>query len=136
MSYPKLIKRHTTDNHLVLSLDISPTLLDLAGAPIPSSVQGRSLLPLLKHEKSPWRDAFLIEYYTDTVFPRMLNMGYQAIRTDRWKYIHYVDIEGMDELYDLKADPYEMKNVFGNSNAQLILSGLKSKKENLLREIR
>jgi N-acetylglucosamine-6-sulfatase len=52
MRYPKLIKPHTTDNHLVLNLDISPTLLELGGAPIPPGVQGRSLVPLLKREKT------------------------------------------------------------------------------------
>jgi N-acetylglucosamine-6-sulfatase len=111
MRYPKLIKPHTTDKHLVLNLDITPTLLDLSGAPTPSSIQGRSLVPLLKREKVPWRDSFLIEYWSDTVFPRVLRMGYQAVRTERWKYIHYLDLERMDELYDLKKDRYEKRNL-------------------------
>jgi N-acetylglucosamine-6-sulfatase len=37
-------------------------------------------------------------------------MGYQALRTERWKYIHYTELQGMDELYDLAKDPYEMRN--------------------------
>jgi N-acetylglucosamine-6-sulfatase len=133
MRYPKLIKARTTDNHLVINLDISPTLLELAGAAIPPGVQGRSLVPLLKRERVPWRDAFLIEYYSDTVFPRMLKMGYQAVRTERWKYIHYADIEGMDELYDLKQDPYELKNRIAAAKAQPWIEKLQAETERLQR---
>jgi N-acetylglucosamine-6-sulfatase len=43
----------------------------------------------LRQELPPARDEFLIEYYSDTVFPRIRNMGYQAVRTKDWKYIHY-----------------------------------------------
>ncbi len=38
-------------------------------------------------------------------------MGYRAIRTQRWKYIRFNELEGMDELYDLQHDPYELHNV-------------------------
>jgi N-acetylglucosamine-6-sulfatase len=134
MRYPKLIKPHSTDAHLVLNLDISPTLLELGGAPIPSSVQGHSLVPLLRHGKVPWRDALLVEYWSDTVFPRVSKMGYQAVRTDRWKYIHYLELDGMEELYDLKADQYETRNRFADSKAPSALSDLKTKLAELLRE--
>ncbi len=40
-------------------------------------------------------------------------MGYQSVRTERWKYIRYRELKGMDELYDLRADPYELRNVIG-----------------------
>jgi arylsulfatase A-like enzyme len=46
-------------------------------------------------------------------------MGYQALRTERWKYIHYIELEGMDELYDLGQDPYEMRNVIRAQAAAL-----------------
>jgi N-acetylglucosamine-6-sulfatase len=134
MRFPKLIKPGSTIGQLALNLDISPTLLEIGGAPIPANIHGRSLIPLLKGEKIPWRDAFLIEYYSDTVFPRMLKMGYQAVRTSRWKYIHYLDLEGMDELYDLKSDPYEMKNLITDSKAQSALKGLQANREKLLEE--
>jgi N-acetylglucosamine-6-sulfatase len=38
-------------------------------------------------------------------------MGYDALRTERYKYIRYRELEGMDELYDLDADPYELENL-------------------------
>jgi N-acetylglucosamine-6-sulfatase len=61
----------------------------------------------------------LIEYFSDQVFPRIRNMGYQAVRTRQWKYIHYRDINGADELYDLSNDPYEMDNLISDTRAPL-----------------
>jgi N-acetylglucosamine-6-sulfatase len=132
MRFPNIIKPASTIHQLVLNLDIAPTLLEFGGAAIPATIHGKSLVPLLKGEKVPWRDAFLIEYYSDKVFPRMLNMGYQAVRTERWKYIHYVDLQGMDELYDLKADPYEMRNLIAEKKSQKSLRELQATREKLL----
>ena len=73
----------------------------------------------LRHGLPPSREDFLIEYYSDTVFPRIRNMGYQAVRTWRWRYIHYVDLANADELYDLVNDPYEMTNRIGDPRAPL-----------------
>ena len=60
-------------------------------------------------------------------------MGYKAVRTERWKYIHYLELEGMDELYDLQADPYEMKNVIADRAASTALDAMKKEMERLLR---
>ena len=54
-------------------------------------------------------------------------MGYQAVRTDRWKYIRYVELEGMDELYDLREDPYEMRNLFGQPAGRAVLPDLRAR---------
>lgn len=109
--YPKAIKAGTVRNEFALNIDLAPTLLELAGMSAPNTMEGRSLVPLLKGAKPEWRKSFLIEYYSDRVFPRIRQMGYKAVRNERWKYIHYLELEGMDELYDLKADPYEMRNI-------------------------
>jgi N-acetylglucosamine-6-sulfatase len=97
-----------------LSIDIAPTMLELAGVERPANLQGRSLLPLLQNASTGWREDFLIEYFSDTVFPRIRNMGYQAVRTGLWKYIQYQELKGMDELYDLSADPYELNNLIAS----------------------
>lgn len=124
MRYPSKIAAGQTHDAMALTIDLAPTLLELAKAdPLPdTTMDGRSLTPLLNGETPrDWRTAFRIEYNTDTVFPRVLTMGYRAIRTERWKYIRYLDLEGMDELYDLRADPYEMHNVIGDSaNAETV----------------
>jgi len=124
--YPRLIRRGRLIDETVLSIDLAPTLLELAGVSKDAGMDGRSLVPLLKgeHPKS-WRTSFVIEYYTDTVFPRVHNMGYKALRTGRWKYIRYNKLHGMDELYDLKADPYEMTNQINNPALRSTLDRLR-----------
>lgn len=132
--YPKAIKPGTVRNELVLNIDLAPTLLELAGLAPPGTMQGRSLVPLLKGKRSAWRNSFLIEYYSDKVFPRIFQMGYKAVRTQRWKYIHYLELEGMDELYDLGSDPYEMKNLIDLKSAARPFGEMKKEMERLLRE--
>ena len=60
-------------------------------------------------------------------------MGYKAVRNERWKYIHYFELEGMDELYDLKADPYEMTNIINQPDAVKIVEELKREMQRLLK---
>jgi N-acetylglucosamine-6-sulfatase len=118
MRWPKLIPAGDVIDEMVLNIDFAPTLLELGGAPVPKNMDGRSFAPLLRGEKIPWRDSFLIETVSDKVFPRVAQMGYQALRTTQWKYIHYLDLQGMDELYDLKQDPFELTNLIHSPNAQ------------------
>lgn len=138
--YPPMIKPGTVRHELALNIDLAPTLLNLAGLSAPGTMQGRSLAPLLKGLKElkginpAWRDSFLIEYYSDKVFPRVIQMGYRSVRTTKWKYIHYLELEGMDELYDLKADPYEMKNLINHPRAAEALTKMKQELARLLRE--
>jgi N-acetylglucosamine-6-sulfatase len=129
---PPLIKPGTTFDPFILSIDLAPTLLAAAGAPIPSGLHGRSFLPLLKGEPYPPRESFLIERFTDNVFPRMKNLGYQAIRTHRHKYIHYTEVPNSDELYDLQTDPYELKNLISDASSQATLTTLKTDLQRLL----
>jgi N-acetylglucosamine-6-sulfatase len=136
LRYPRLIRAGTTLDPMVLSMDLAPTLLQLAGVPIPPAMHGRSLVPLLKGDTANVRQAFLVEYFTDTVFPRVLQMGYQAVRTERWKYIRYTELKGMDELYDLQTDPYEMKNLIQEPSVQPVLREMQAQLEQLLRETR
>jgi N-acetylglucosamine-6-sulfatase len=129
--YPQLIKAGTVRDELALNIDVAPTLLELAGVSSSITAEGRSLAPLLKNSGGDWRRSFLIEYYSDKVMPRIQKMGYKAVRTERWKYIHYVELNGMDELYDLKADPYEMRNLINRPSAAKTLEGMKRELERL-----
>ncbi len=132
--YQKLIKPGTVRDEFALNIDLAPTLLELTGVAVPSTTQGQSLVPLLGGNRARWRNSFLIEYYSDRVFPRMAQMGYKAVRNERWKYIHYLELEGMDELYDLKTDPYEMKNLIDQPEAHKALAEMKQEMERLLKE--
>jgi N-acetylglucosamine-6-sulfatase len=134
MRWPKLIAPGASLDPAVLGLDLPPTLLEIGGAPARTDMHGRSLVPLLRGEKTPWRDSFLVEYYSDTVFPRILRMGYEAVRTERWTYIRYRELEGMNELYDRDADPYQMTNRIADPQAQAALRELEAERLRLLRE--
>lgn len=113
--YPLLINYGSEYEQMVLNIDVAPTLIELAGGEPDNFIEGKSLLPFLKGNiPEDWRSSFLIEYYTDTVWPRMVNMGYKGIRTERYKYIEYTDLDGMNEFYDLKKDPYELNNLINN----------------------
>ncbi|MHC4258594.1 MAG: sulfatase-like hydrolase/transferase, partial [Planctomycetota bacterium] len=108
MMYPKAIKPHSTVDEPVMNLDLAPTLLDYAGVPIPKTVQGVSLKPLLDGKQMDFRKSVFHEYYVDLVhsIPRTL-----CIRTKDFKYIIYPDLDDIDEMYDLRNDPYELKNI-------------------------
>ena len=93
--------------HQALSLDIAPTILDLAGVPVPDYMQGKSLMPLVNGDTVDWRREFLVEYDCKE-FRTIRTEGY---RTERWKYIRYMDYSDSEELYDLANDPWEEKNL-------------------------
>jgi arylsulfatase A-like enzyme len=130
--YPKLAKAGSTFDQLVMNIDIAPTFLDLAGVTIPKATQGRSLLPLLKNGKTEWRHSFLTEYFREKMYNR--TPTWKAVRTDDWKLIHYTDLTGMDELYDLKNDPYEMKNLIDDAKAKKMRTQLETELARLLKE--
>ena len=136
MRYPRLIRAGTTLDPLVLSLDLAPTLLELGGAPVPEGLHGRSLVTLLAGQAWKARNSFLIEYFsaTDVVFPRMRQMAYHAVRTGRWKYIHYTELKGMDELYDLESDPFEVRNVIADPPTRETLLQMQTELRRLLKE--
>ena len=125
--YPQRIRAGRVIDELALSIDLAPTMLQLANTTTELPTDGRSLVPLLSgSHPDDWRTSFLIQYNTDTVFPRVHQMGYHAIRTTRWKYIRFNDLEGMNELYDLKTDPYEMTNLINQPETADIREQLES----------
>lgn len=133
--YPKRIEAGRLIDELAVSTDLAPTVLDLAQVTESFPVDGRSLVPLLKGDSvEDWRTSFLIQYNTDTVFPRVYKMGYRAIRTRHWKYIRFNELEGMDELYDLRHDPYEMNNVIDHREAQAVRRQLDAALDELLKD--
>jgi len=132
--FPRVARAGSTPAQLVQVIDLAPTILDLAGVPDTVLRQGASLAPLLSGYATSWRRSVLLEYYSDRVFPRMLNMAYQAVRTERHKYIDYLELPGMDELYDLEADPFELENLIGTPAGDRLLPGLQAELTRLQRE--
>ncbi len=125
--YPEIAAPGSTHDELTQIIDLAPTFVELAGETPDVSLQGRSLLPVFAGDPEPWRDAIFIEYFSDTVFRRIRNMGYQAVRTERYKYIEYNELEGMDELYDLETDPYEIENLIDDPAATEILATMRGR---------
>lgn len=118
---------------LASSIDLAPTVLELAGLRPHAGMRGASLAPLLGGTvPRDWRRSVLIEYFSDSVWPRMASMGYQAVRTRRWKYIRYAELSGMDEIYDLQADPWELRNLCGDSGTAEIQARLAAELDRLV----
>ena len=112
--YPKRIKAASRLRNLVICQDIAPTLIQLAGGKPGSQVQGRSLVPLLAGKREGWRKSILVEYWAENAMPWLIGMTYRAVRTDRYKYIRWINRSRngeLDELYDLERDPYELVNL-------------------------
>ena len=130
--YPKLIKPGSQSDQMVLNLDIAPTLYELVGTHAPISMHGKSLLPLLQNPQAKLREEILAEYFLEKVTP--LYAGWQAVRTDRWKYIHYPELNDMDEFYDLEKDQYEMDNLIHSADHQVILRRMKQQLLQLLKD--
>lgn len=110
--YPPRVPAGSRPAGLALTVDLAPTMLELANAPIGSHLQGRSLVPLFGGTPADWRKSVLVEFYTyENPFPHLMDMDYRALRTDRYKYIHWIKFPEMDELYDLSSDSLELRNL-------------------------
>lgn len=114
---------------LVSLIDLPPTLLDAAGIPVPDTMQGRSVLPLVQN-KTDWPKEVFVQISESQVG--------RAIRTDRWKYsVSAPDKDGWDDsssnvyaeefLYDLHADPYELTNLIGVEHYKTVSQELRER---------
>jgi N-acetylglucosamine-6-sulfatase len=111
--FPSLGQGKTIDQQ-VLTVDMAPSILDLCTAPALPKIHGKSWVKLARAGDPEWRTSWFYHYNYEKQFPYTPNV--RAIRTDRWKYIHYPHGDGgpdrhMAELYDLKNDPGETKNL-------------------------
>jgi len=108
---PKWIKPGRTVTQMIQNIDVAPTILQACGvAPPPSAkFDGRSFLPLLRDQPTPWRDHILYEYHWEWNFPATPTTF--ALRTDRYKYIFYHGVWDLNGLYDLRTDPVERHNL-------------------------
>ena len=111
---------------LVSSVDLAPSILDLAGANIGPHIQGRSFVPALSGP-APGRDHVYIEYSGDEVFEWVDDAGYRAIRTRRYKYIHWIQHHDRDAFHDLETNPYQQTNRIADPGLAPVVAELKSK---------
>ena len=123
--YPGVIKPHTQVNQLVSNIDWAPTLLNLAGTAIPKDMQGESFLPLLKGQKTPWRKEAYYHYYEFPV-PHHVYPHF-GLRTEQYTLVHFYGPGSSWELYDLKKDPHQIHNRYGQKGYETITADLKAK---------
>lgn len=132
--YPRRFKAGTRRGEMVLNVDVAPTIYDLAGVKIPTTVQGHSLVPLAEGKPARrWRKDWLYEYYEYPGFENVRPM--RGVRTERYKYIHYFVDPQEYELYDLQADPDEMQNLYGRPGYEDVTRKLAARLEELRREL-
>ncbi len=131
-------RRGRTVHKLVSSLDIPVTLLDYAGIVIPAEMTGQSLVPLVRGEKTGWRD----ELFLESLFTLRDNPFCEGIRYKDWKYVRMYDgVVGYDEtdldfkgkkpdfeqLFYLKDDPEEKNNLIEKYTGTKLLETLRKK---------
>lgn len=95
---------------MVLNIDLAPTMLSLAGVPVPGAMQGRALGELVAGRHEAWRREIFTEHLWDNPEIPLT----EAVRTERWKYIRYPQHPEFEELYDLSGDPREARNLAGD----------------------
>jgi len=108
-----------TIRQIVEAVDMVPTLLECAGIPVPSYMQGQSLLPIIEGKSTEGRKSALTEM-----------TGSKALRTGEFRYI--VEASGKEMLYDLTRDPGEYRNVVADPAYTSALAGLR---QELLRRL-
>ncbi|MDN3670239.1 sulfatase [Echinicola jeungdonensis] len=131
VKYPSKVQPGVKVNSMVMNIDIAPTLLEVAGLDqTPEQIQGRSFLPLLEQKEIPWRDRVFYEYYWEMAFPSTPTVF--AIRTDQYKYIFNHGVWDINELYDIKNDPYEMNNLIRDPDFKELSKDLRNQVWNWL----
>lgn len=120
---------------LVLNIDVAPTLLDYAGVPVPPAMQGRSLRPLVEGRRvRGWRDEFFYEHH--------FNYGgripdSEGVRTTRWSYWRWTREDPVaEELYDLRRDPWQQRNLAADPRHRRTLETLRGRWAALAEELR
>lgn len=134
--YPREVKPDTVNKDIILNVDFAPLFLELADVNIPKEFQGRSFLPLLKgNTPEDWRKAMYYRYWMHKAHHNVY--AHYGIRTLKYKLIYYYsDALGQPgaidetyepewELFDLEIDPYEMNNVYGDSDYADVVENLK-----------
>jgi len=123
-------------DEMALSIDLAPTMLGLAGVAIPAAMQGRDLGPLVRGEHVAWRDDWYYEH-TYARPPQHKIPKTEGVRTKQWKYTRYTDFTPpYEQLFDLAADPQELKNLAGEAAHAATLAKLRARCDEYREQLR
>tara|TARA_B100000242_G_scaffold294256_1_gene275785 strand:+ start:6099 stop:7772 length:1674 start_codon:yes stop_codon:yes gene_type:complete len=132
--YPKTVKAGQRFDTIIENVDYAPTMLDFANAKIPKTVQGRSFKSLLEtgKEAEDWKKAAYYRYWMHMAHHD--NPAHLGMRTKRYKLIYFYGCNYQGgyqtpagwELYDMKEDPLETKNLYHNPKYAKLASSLKN----------
>jgi len=144
--YPRAIKPHSVSDDIVLNVDFAETILDYAGADIPDDMQGESLKPILQGQSPQnWRKSMYYRYWMHGAHFNIA--AHFGVRTGEHKLIYYyglpLDAKGARktptppewELFDLKNDPNEIKNVYEDPAYADVVKQLKAELIRLRKEL-
>ena len=122
--WPGKIKPGSVSNAIIQNIDYGPTFLELAGAKIPESMQGKSLVPIFKaagEKPKGWRDSIYYRYSGE----RTHNVAaHDGVRTADHK-IFWVPKTKEYQLFDMKKDPQEMKSVHNDPAYAVVFNKMK-----------
>jgi arylsulfatase A-like enzyme len=132
--WPGVVRPGSRIDAMGLNVDFAPTFLDAAGLPVHPSMQGRSLVPLLRgRTPGDWRTSMYYRYYHD---PGDHNTrAHYGVRTRTHKLIYFWKKDQW-ELFDLVNDPYELHNLYGERGWEELTTSLKAELTRLKREVR
>lgn len=122
MKYPSLIIAGSHTQASIVNADIAPTLLELAGVKTPSDMQGKSFVPVLKSSKKEHRKQIFYHYFENGEHAVSPHFG---VKEGRYKLIRFYKRVESWELFDLKADPQELTNVYDDPKYQRIVKKMK-----------
>lgn len=116
LRWPAGIAAGTTVTHTTSNLDWFPSILSLAGVPVPEGalLRGQNFAPLLRGESPPWNDNFFVQYDQRENDDGAGNL--RGYRTTEWKLVRDYRNKGKDELYHLATDPMEHENLIDSTD--------------------
>ncbi|MGB6150505.1 MAG: sulfatase-like hydrolase/transferase [Pricia sp.] len=127
--YDPRLRKQKDSEEMALNVDVSSTILDLAGLESPESWQGKSLMSFVSGKtNSLARDTVLIEHLWE--FEHIPPS--EGVRTKDWKYFRYVNDQSLEELYHLKDDPQEIKNLADDDAYASKLKAFRKKTDELI----
>ncbi len=124
-------KKGLTNDHMVLNIDVAPTILDYAGIDVVETMHGKSVRKILYKKNASWRSDFLFEHsFIFKTLPRS-----EGVVTKEWKYARFIDREpGYEWLYHTSADPKEKHNLAEDQEYSDVKARLKKRFEELVQQ--